>query len=160
MACRIVDHACKTAGETKPWTFDYGLRFLTRFWQPGKRFAAGVAVRPRTPTGFQYVSSGGYSGSREPKWPTVAGDDVEEGSITWTAEAIDNDSLVATIVSSSWSAPAGITVGGASFVNTDGDQTASAQVSGGTVDTTYEIKNTVTLNTGAVEESVVEFTIS
>lgn len=156
MACRIVDRTCKTAGETKPWTFDYGRKFLSRFWSPGTYYAEGVALRPHTPTGFQYVSSGGYSGAREPRWA----DDVEDGSITWTEVAIDNDSLIATIVSSVWTAPGGITVGTDSFVNTNGDQKASAQVSGGSVGVSYEVKNIVTLSTGAVEESVVEYTIS
>ena len=160
MACRIVETTCKTEVERKPWTIDY-TRFLTRFWSPGVVFSADVRVRPRTPTGFQYVSSGGQSGSREPRWTDVTvGDELDDGSITWTAEAIDNLSLTATIASSTWSAEAPMTVDTDSIVNTDGVQTVSAQMVGGTAGATYDITNTVTLSTGAIEESIIEVEVN
>ena len=156
MACRVVDQACKTEIERKPWTIDYS-RFLSRLWAPGTVFAVDIRVRPRSPTGFQYVSSGGQSGGREPRWIDIGlGDDLEDGSITWTAEAIDNESLIATIVSSTWAAEAGMTVDTDSFINSDGVQSTSVQMVGGTAGTEYDITNTVTLSTGAVEESIVE----
>ena len=161
MACRVVDHTCKTEVERKPWTIDYSMRFLARFWAPGTVYAADIRVRPRTPTGFQYVSSGGQSGSREPRWTDiVVGDELDDGSITWTAEAISNDSLVATIASSTWAAEADLTVDTDAIVNTDGVQQTSAQFVGGTAGGTYDATNTVTLSTGAIEESIVEVEVN
>jgi hypothetical protein len=154
MACRIADTTCKTEAETKTWTFDYS-RFLARCWAPGTYFAEGVAIRPRTPTGFEYVSSGGHSGAREPRWSEIGdGEDLDDGSITWTAQPVSNDSLVSTIASSQWSAEVGISVGTDGLVNTNGVQQATAQISGGTLAASYEVTNLVTLANGAVEESI------
>ena len=160
MACRVVDQTCKTEVERKPWTIDYS-RFLSRFWAPGTVFNADVRVRPRTPTGFQYVSSGGQSGSREPRWTDLTlGGEFEDGSITWTAEAIGNESLIATLALSTWTAEAPMTVDTDSMVNTGGVQTTSVQMVGGTLGTTYDVTNTVTLSTGAIEESIVEVEVN
>ena len=160
MVCRVVDHTCKTEVERKPWTIDYS-RFLSRFWAPGTVFSADIRVRPRTPTGFQYVSSGGQTGSREPRWTDVdVGDDLEDGSVTWTAEVVDNASLTATIVSSVWAAEAPMTVDTDSIINTDGVQSVSAQFVGGTAGATHDATNTVTLSTGAIEESIVEVEVN
>jgi hypothetical protein len=172
MGCRIVKTVCKTAAETKLWGFDYAgfdadagsWNFLARVWAPGTGYAASTTVRPTKPTGWQYVSSGGHSGKTEPRWPTAAAGTVTDGSITWTAEAVSNDSLWATVDSSAWdvgpNSPAGITVGGEALVNTDGSQIATAQVSGGTVDELYEVTNTVTLSDGSIEESMLLVKIS
>ena len=168
MACRITKTVCKTESETKPWGFDYAgydadagrWGFLARVWTPGTAFDSGVAVRPSLPTGLQYSSSGGHSGANEPRWPTALGGTVTDGSITWTAEAIDNDSLRATITDSDWTAEMGITVDNDATTNTNGLQIVSAQVSGGTSGETYLVSNVVTLSDGTAEESVLKVSVS
>ena len=168
MACRILKSVCKTEAETKPWGFDYAgfdaeagtWGFLARVWAPGAAYDSGVCVRPSSPTGFQYSASGGHSGANEPRWPKVVGGTVTDGSITWTAEAIGNDSLLATIASSAWSADAGVTADDDALVNTNGLQVVSIQVSGGTSGQVYEVSNVVTLSDGTVEESVLKVTVS
>lgn len=165
MSCRVLQKTCKTEGETKRWGFDYGgydsesgtWSFLVRTWAPGTQFANELTVRPfGFPTGFQYSSSGGWSGLVEPRWPTTVGGTVTDGSITWTCEAISNDSLNATIATSAWSAEAGITVDNDTLTNTEGVQIVTVEVSGGTAGQTFDITNVVTLSDGAVEESVLE----
>ena len=74
--------------------------------------------------------------------------------MTWTAEAISNDSLLTTIASSVWqSFDSALTVSDDLLVNTGGAQVATAQVSGGVSGSDYEVLNTVTLADDSVEES-------
>jgi hypothetical protein len=160
MGCRITVTACKTAGEAKPQGFNY-TDFLTNRWESGTIYAAGERIRPLTATGFQYSSSGGQSASEEPSWPTTLGGTVTDGSITWTAQAITNDSLRATISSSAWAASSSdITIAGETSVNTGGSQVVTALISGGTAGRRYEITNTVTLSDSSIEQSVLRLRIS
>jgi hypothetical protein len=159
MACRIVATTCKTAGETKIWGFDYA-PFLANAWLAGKVYANGEAIRPTSPTGFQYSCGGGQSASDEPVWPTTLGGTVTDGSITWTAEAIDNTSLRATIVSSDWAASDGITVSNEQTYSSDGIQIVTALISDGDAGSDYEVTNTVTLSDSTVEESALRVRIS
>lgn len=162
MACRIVKKVCKTEGETKPWGFDYAgfdadsgtWGFLARVWAPGVAYESEVCVRPSSPTGFEYSSSGGQSGATEPRWPKLAGGTVTDGSITWTAQAISNDSLIATIAVSAWSAETGVTITDETLTNTNGVQITSMQVSAGAIGQQYEVSNVVTMSDGSVEESI------
>jgi hypothetical protein len=167
MSCRIVAKSCKTAAETKRLGFDYAgfdqdagvWAFLVDSWAPGKVYPNEQTIRPNLPTGFQYVSAGGQSGLTEPRWPTAVGGTVTDGSITWTAEAIGNESLRAAIISSAWSAPVDITVDSETVVNTGGAQIVAADVAGGDPGQTYDITNTVTLSDGTVEESVIVLSV-
>lgn len=81
-----------------------------RYRDSNRDYANGTAVQPRKPSGFQYRSSAGRTGSSEPLWPTVLGRTVQDGSVTWTAEAISADSLTRTVSSVAWTADAGVTV--------------------------------------------------
>lgn len=164
MSCRIIQKVCKTAGETKRYGFDFvrdpetgELGFLARGWRPGQIYQANDVVLPsRRSTGLQYSASGGQSGFREPAWPTVAGGTVTDGTITWTAEAIDNDSVRTTISSSAWSADSALTVSDEQLDNTNGVQRVSALVAGGTEGEVYEVTNTATMADGAIEQSIIE----
>jgi hypothetical protein len=162
MTCRIVRKVCKTEGETKPWGFDYAgydansgtWGFLVRVWAPGYVYGLDETVRPSSPTGLQYTATAGQSGAREPRWPDTVGGTVSDGSVTWTAEAIGNDSLLTTIASSSWqSFDSSLAVSDELLVNTGGAQVATVQVSGGVMGSDYEVLNTITLEDGSVEES-------
>jgi hypothetical protein len=167
MACRILQKVCKTEGETKRWGFDYAgydpdsgaWGFLVRVWAPGVVYPSDVVVRPSFPTGFQYSSNGGQSGQVEPRWPTAAAGTVTDGSVTWTCEAISNDSLDASIATSGWFSDTGITTDNDSLTNTGGAQIVAVDVSGGTAGQTYDITNTVTLSDGTVEESVIRVSV-
>jgi hypothetical protein len=167
MSCRITKKVCKTEGETKRWAFDYAgydtdtgaWAFLVNGWSQGTIFVSDATIRPTFPTGFQYSSGGGQSGQIEPRWPTTIGGTVADGSITWTCEAIGNDSLDATISSSTWLAETGITAANDDLANTGGVQLASIEVSGGTAGNTYWVANTVTLSDGTIEESVLEVSV-
>ena len=169
MACRIVKSVCKRAGERKPWGFDYAAfdpdtgawGFLVRSWQPGAPYESGVCVRPSLPTGLQYSSSGGNSAAVEPRWPKVVGGTVTDGTITWTAEAVSNDSLIATIASSVWSVDdTSLVLDDEALVNTNGTQIASLHADGGVEGTTYYVVNTITLSDGSEEESVLKVTVN
>lgn len=164
MTCRIVQKVCKTYDEVKRWGFDYvrdpetgKLGFLARGWRPGQIYATDVCVLPtRAFSGLQFSSSGGQSGRREPVWPTTVGATVTDGSITWTAEEITNDCLLATIVTSDWLADPEFTVSDEQLINVDGVQSVTALISGGTVGGKGEVRNVVTLSNGAIEESVLQ----
>jgi len=164
MSCRIIQTVCKTAAEVKRYGFDYvrnpqtgALGFLANGWRPGQPYATGAAVLPtKAFTGLQYSSSGGWSGPAEPRWPGMIGDQIADGSITWTAEAVSNDSVKASIVTSEWEADDVITIDDEQIENTAGRQVVSALVGGGEEGRTYEVTNTVTLSDGAVEVSIIE----
>jgi len=168
MACRIVSKVCKTAAETKLWGFDYvrdpetgALAFLARGWRPGQVYPADTVVLPNLKfSGLQFKGTGGQSGVREPVWPTVDGATVVDGSITWTAESLSDDSLTSYIDYSDWDADTGITVQEYELVNTGGVQRTSALVSGGVPGKKYEVRNTITLANGAVEQSALMVEVS
>lgn len=133
---------------------DYGFNWtdqLARKWAANTPFGVDVAVRPAgSATGFQYTSSGGQSAAEEPVWPTTDGDTVTDGSIVWTAEAIDDDSLEDQIDSSTWSAsdPAGLTVEAVAPTILPGLQQTSVILSAGDVGETYTVENEVTTTNG------------
>jgi hypothetical protein len=169
MACRVLQKVCKTESEVKRYGFDYAgydaesgsWGFLVRTWSPGTVFPSPIKVRPSLPTGLQYSSAGGQSGQTEPRWPGTVGGTVTDGSVTWTAEAISNDSLKATIVTSAWATDdSGITADNGALTNTNGAQIVAVDVSDGTSGQTYFVTNTVTLSDGTVEQSALEVAIS
>lgn len=148
--CLETRKACQHLDARLAYGFNWTAAFA-RHWQADFPFALNVAIRPAgAPSGFQYSSSGGQSGADEPPWPTVIAQAVIDGPITWTAEAIDTDSLADTIVSDSWAAsvPAGLTVQADAPFNTAGLQRTSAILSGGVAGTTYVIENTVITSLG------------
>ena len=86
---------------------------------------------------------------------------MTDGSVTWTAEAVGNDSLLTTIATSAWATDdSDLTVADDLLVNTSGAQVATVQVSGGTVGQTYEVLNTITLADGSIEESRLRVTVA
>jgi hypothetical protein len=134
----------------------YGVEWvdrLTRFWQPGAKFDAGVAIRTRKSPAFQYVSSGGYTGASEPTcWPTTPGGTVVNGSITFTCATIDDTSLRASLQSSRWEADAGVTI---IDTATDGTQvTALIDTSAATEGADYYVRNYVTLEDSEIEPAI------
>lgn len=90
------------------WTF-----WLANRWRGGAAFALNFAIRPDTANGFQFICTvAGESGTEQPTWPAAIGATVNDGSITWTCEAIDNTSLATTLQSAIWTPPTGVTTSG------------------------------------------------
>jgi hypothetical protein len=142
-------------------TVDYAIEwlgFLSQRWFAGLPFALNYAVRPRTPTGFQYfVAIAGLSGANEPNWPGKLGAQVVDGSITWQAAAIDNTSLTGTISASNWTADSGVTISSSSLVGTRA--TVFVAAASALADGDYYVRNIVTLSTGATPEGVLRISV-
>lgn len=154
----IVGTVCLNVGEKEPREINL-TEVCARTWQAGRVYAAATRIRPAAkPSGFEYQATAGQSGSREPKWPTVAEATITDGSITWTAKAISNASLSRTIVTAVWSAPTGITLSSEVTTNTDGAQRVLAYIQGDTAGT-YEVTATVTFSDGSVESYVLTVTV-
>ena len=124
------------------WTY-----WLSNKWQPGYSAPLNYVVRPYPWTGLEYIcTTAGATGAAQPVWSTEAGGITVDGTAGWTAQAIGNDSLLDSVVSASWAAPAGITVTGYLPVNNftpvliDG----TLAVAG----TTYLVECVVTLTSG------------
>ena len=138
MTCRKPDKACKTPGEEVTLGFDLTW-FCARTWSAGSAVDPAVAVRPLPlamggtvgETGYEYTTTlGGFSGSEEPAWPSTGS--VTDGSVTWTAQAMSNASLVRAISSVTWSVEAGtVTLDNDAMVNTGGQQKIATQILGG-----------------------------
>lgn len=143
--CLIKQTVCKTAGEKRPWGFNFAL-FFARKWTRSTPFAAAVAVRPSKEglqTGYEYRSSGGVSGAAEPRWPTAKDiakgvTTVKDGSITWTAQAISFDSLFERIQTKAWTVPAGIVFDEAAVVDEPAQQSSGGQWSSGTAGESFD----------------------
>lgn len=132
MSCKSrVFSACLLAGEALPFQFNW-TRELANLWAADTGFAALAVVRPRAAerqTGFEYASSGGQTGPEEPQWPTTLGGTVQDGSITWTAQALSNGSLRERIADVDWPAVTDFTITPALFVDEPGRQLSAAQIS-------------------------------
>jgi hypothetical protein len=150
--CLQVLKVCKTAGERQDYAFDLTAEF-SKLWEADHPYAAAAVVRPSVGTGLEYVSSGGQSnGEIEPEWPTPAGETVEDGSITWTAQALSALGLKHHIVDCTWTAPDGITASDQVETDDPGLQEIRIWVSGGTVGESYVITALVETNLGALFE--------
>jgi hypothetical protein len=57
-----------------------------RHWAPNTAMTAGIRVYPTTETGLEYeVTTAGTTGAVAPAWPTVIGQTVVDGTVTFTA---------------------------------------------------------------------------
>jgi hypothetical protein len=161
MTCVKVEEVCKAPRDIKDWGFDWSGETF-RFWRAATEYDAGVHVRPTVATGFEYVSSGAgqSNGKKEPKWPTVLGGVVTDGSMTWTAVALSTAGLFRTLSTSIWEAEdSDITVGGTSIINTAGTQFAAVQVSGGTDGNVRDALNEVVFSDGIKLHAILRVTI-
>lgn len=139
------------------------LGHLTNRWFAATEFAQNDTVRPRKATGYQYTvsSASGCSGAVEPAWPAQVGATVVDGSLTWTCEAADTQSLYATVTLSTWSADVGgVTVLGSSLggvLNTRAN--VLVQAGNSLADGDYYVRNVVTLSNGTMPEGVLRFSV-
>ena len=128
--------------------------YLANVWVEGANYAQGARIRnPRKlSTGLEYeATTGGYSGRRRPIFPTSVGGTVTDGSVVWTARAMSDASLRATILSSTWPAVTGLTLGDQS----DTDLVHTIYAAGGSSGQEYTVVNRVTLSNspGEIKES-------
>lgn len=57
-------------------------------WIATTAYGLGDAARPITRNGYVYeVTTAGTSGGAEPTWPTIPGNTVVDGTVTWTCRA-------------------------------------------------------------------------
>jgi hypothetical protein len=133
MSCktRIFDD-CILAGETLEFPINWTMEFSNR-WEPNQGYAASARVRPSTlegQTGREYESGGGQSdGDTEPDWASIGlGETLVDGSITWTARALSNNSLRERISSATWPDVAGFTISNEAIIDEPGGQITSAQI--------------------------------
>lgn len=153
MACRIDSELCKTPNEVKFKDLDY-TAFLANVRLPGVVYLTDEVVRPPRANGFQYRATGdGQSGLSTPNFHARDGALVTDGTLIWAAEPINNDSLRATIVTSTWSADdTSISFTNEALDNTGGRQRTSANIGGGIAGGAYTVVNTVTFSDGEIEE--------
>lgn len=113
------------------------------FWRPNEEFASGEFIHPPIATGFTYQASGsGRSSTRQPRWPTVLGQTVIDGSLTWTCTAAGSNGL--TQISAPFAtAPDGITASPLSVAETT---KLLVTYSGGIDGQTYDVPFTVVIN--------------
>lgn len=144
---------------------DYAFDLTERFAilrQPNYPYANGAHVRSFDGgTGWQFQSSGGVTNGDdfEPDWPTESGESVEDGSLTWTAEAITYDSLRYRIDEVEWTAPAGITLSDESIIDQPAMQEVRVTVAGGTAGEKYRIVGVVTTTSGLEYEVRIELKV-
>lgn len=148
----VVDLKAKRSFDEVPVTFDWH-DFLVRLPERGKAYAVNDRVRlPRArSTGLQYrCTTGGVTGKSEPRWPTVSGGTVNDGTVIWTAEAIDANSLRTTISSDDYVLDTGITEGSSS----NADLKYTVLVSGGVSGQEYRVKHQIICANGEDKEAV------
>lgn len=148
----IVELKPKRSFDEVPVEFDWH-DFLIRQPERGRAFAVNDRVRlPRSrSTGLQYrCTTAGVTGNKEPRWPTAAAGTVTDGTVVWTAEAIDANSLRTTILSEDFALDTGLTNGGESVV----DLKYTVLVRGGTSGQSYNVKHQIVCVNGEDKEAV------
>jgi hypothetical protein len=159
--------SCDTPEAAKVWpeakdpddTLDYGINFereCARKWEPWTDFLAGQSIRvygPGNASGFEFEpSTPGRSGGTPPRWPTLLGGTVNDGSIVWTARALSSASLVRSLIGvPTWSCESSeITIG---TVTTLGMKTM-ADLSGGKNGFDYPISVQAAFTAGKAKTAV------
>lgn len=139
----LFDTVLKDPAETLPVVLDFYL-LCARVWAPNERYGVNEYVRPQIPTGFAYkCTSAGTSSGKPPRWPTVLGQSVTDGSCTWLADAAGSNGIDAITTAAAVSDPTGITIADLTISE---DAKLTLEYSGGTVDTDYDVVYTLTIN--------------
>lgn len=145
----------KTETETIKITYDFR-RALEYNWRAGRDYSVTDYVRPVVETGFEYeCTSGGQTGSREPRWPTTLAGTVTDGSVVWTARAFGTNAAD-TLSSINLDAPTDLTLGEASI---DGSR-ATFTVSGGDAGGCYMVSVEATTSASEVLEEKLKVEIT
>lgn len=93
---------------------DYGakwLKWVEARWLPGKRYQAGEHIRPTVRNGFEYeCTQPGVSLDKEPVWPVVADQTIQDGVVEWTCRA-NAENAIDPISASHWELPNDLSIG-------------------------------------------------
>jgi hypothetical protein len=134
-------------------SLDYAVEFdrhCVRLREPNTDYSINTRVRPARATGLQYTATvAGRSGTDEPRWPTTVGGTVQDGSITWTAEAVSVASLLRSLNTATWTADTGVTVATPTTTTTR----ASALISGGQLGQKYLVRCDGTFSDGTIRSA-------
>jgi hypothetical protein len=143
--------------ETEIVKVKYDFRPLLEYiWEPGAAYDAADYVRPTAANGFEYeCTTGGQSGSREPRWPTTVAATVTDGSITWTARAFGTNATD-TLSNVNLEASDDLTLG---TPNIDGSR-VTFTVSGGDLGGCYVVSIEGTTSAGEVLEEKLQVQIT
>jgi hypothetical protein len=129
---------------------------LARLWPGPSRAVAQDTVirlaRAHGKGGLQYrATTGGVTGSPEPRWPREPSATVQDGSVVWTAEPRTSASLARTIATQAWEPQSGVTFSAAS--NTD--EVFSVLVEGAEDGKDYQLVHAVELSDGQEDAAAV-----
>jgi hypothetical protein len=152
--------ACRRPNEKTPFSISLEGSAFVNIWQGGKVYALGDRVRPNRANGFEYeCTTAGQTkalgGVREPRWPTVVGQEIPDGSVVWTCREMTQASLRRVIVDVSYTAPGGVTVSGIAFDVANGKSVITGMVEGVTFDMNDSMVLAVTFNDSSREDIVV-----
>jgi hypothetical protein len=122
--------------ETLDYTADFSGHCVRRR-QGNTSYTLNTVVQPARHTGWQYrATTAGWTGAREPRWPTADTQTVQDGSVEWTTEAISTESLLRSLSSATWSADSGLTLGTETTAGTQ----STMLISGGTLGQRYLVR--------------------
>lgn len=136
--------SAKRSADKVPVQFDWH-DYIANRWQRGTPYGLGARIRPERllATGLEYeVTTAGVTGNRRPNFPVTAGATVQSGAVVFTARAITDASLRATILSSTFPAVDGLTLGDQS----DDDHVMTIFAAGGTSGQYYSVVNRIVLS--------------
>lgn len=141
--CFVFRTVKKDADESKKVSLSL-YKWCANFRRSNEQYSANEFSRPTRGTGYSYeCTSAGTTGVREPIWPTVIDEIIQDGSVTWTCRAADVNGLNAISNPIAASDPAGLTI---EDVSVEESTKILATYSGGTLDQDYEAIFTFTLN--------------
>lgn len=137
----------KRPGETLDRIFDLRPEIL-RAWRRGVEYGAAEFVRPSAPNGYDYECTvAGRTAQREPRWPTVIGTSVPDGSLTWTCRAPNSASQDQLSGSATLTVPTGIT---ATHLSTEATGDVLLRFGGGIAGQDYSVLASVNTAGGQV----------
>lgn len=113
-------------------------------WEQNEPYSLLDFIRPTVANGFSYeATTVGTSGSKEPRWPTIIGNTVTDGSVTWSCRAAASGGVNAITAPSATSDPTGLTI---ASVSVSESHKILATYSGGALGQSYDAVYSFTLD--------------
>lgn len=158
--CTIVPVVIKGAADRIPVQVDWH-DWLINTREPGVAVAVDFVMRPTRSmaTGFQYRCTVAGVTSCLPffrlRWPHTVGGLIVDGSVSWTAEAIDDESLRTTVTDEIWTETPGVVLSAESAA----DSIYSVQVEGGVSGQEYVVRHSADFANGEKRSQAVQINI-